>query len=129
MMGIDDIKDISWILTKAKNRLQKEVDEMVSEEDISVCPDIGKTRCAPTGENYLTLTSGGFEISGYRTHKRYCWPQQAVDAFLHCFSEVIRGRPKGWTLYWRAKPELRLSEYGYYARCRLLLSKREVDVS
>lgn len=124
MEGIDDIKEISWFIEKAKNKLRDEVNEMVLEEDISVCPDIGHSRCASTGEEYLTLTSGGFETE--TIYRRYCWPQKAVDAFLHCFSEVIRGRTKEYTLYWRAKPKLRMSEYGYYVRCRMLLSKKEV---
>ena len=125
MKGIDDIKEIGWFIEKAKNDLRDKYTEMVSEEDISVCPNIGNTRIAPTKEAYLTLTSGGFETSGCGIYKRYCWPQEAVDAFMRCFSEVIRGRTKEYTLYWRAKPELRMSEYGYYVRCRMLLSKKE----
>lgn len=72
------------------------------EEDRPVCPVIGNTSRAESGDAFVTFRSSTKEEGevgdGYPTTREAC------DAFLKAFREYAVGKD-GWALYWRHLPE------------------------
>lgn len=97
---------------------------------------------APTGERYVTLTSGGLKAEGAPIPSWFANEEDAIDFWLMEAKHYARER--GEQLYWREKPEMvssaflnvnqaaaiqdrrlrnTLSVELYFVWCRLLVSK------
>lgn len=112
-------------------KAQAELNRLVAEKtnEINVCPFEGVTHTAPTGEKYLTFMSHGYKGEGEKITKHFNWAQEAVDSFIKYLSDILIGGlvPAEYTLYWRKRPEVRLGEYGFHVRCRMLYSGKDIN--
>ena len=103
---------------------------------------------AVTGEQYVTMTTGGVKIEGeeirvYTTTPHTAWMLYLRDLLDHAKAKH-QGNKGGWTLYWRTRPELNADTFMapdmsatverrwietklYYVWSRLLVSNREAQ--
>ena len=88
-------------------------------------PNIGETRCAPTGEPYVTLCSGGIKEEGAVVPMMCGCASEAYLEWIAAFAEY--GRGKSGRLFWRQKPFLDTDtqEKWCLVRARLLISNKE----
>lgn len=116
---------------KLRIKAQKELNRLVAEKtnELNVCPFEGVTHTAPTGEKYLTLMSHGYKAMECTPPLYFNWAQEAVDSFMKYFYEILTSNTSvmEYTLYWRIRPEVRLGEYGFHVRCRMLYSRKDIN--
>lgn len=72
------------------------------EMDRPVCPVIGTTAIAESGDKFIAFSTGPHDEGDYLTP--YGTAFAACEAFLMGFEKWAEGKD-GWALYWRHKPE------------------------
>ncbi len=85
---------------------------------------------APTGEPYLTLTSGGAQPANTPVPMLLSAQDAAIENWVNAMLLYGGPNPVTLTLYWRERPSVStvvVGEASYYAvTCRALASMREV---
>ena len=78
-----------------------------------VWPEVGNCPFAPTGDEYVTIMSGGVKAEGENAPCLCSSPELATKLWLAAVLEYASNHQHG-TLYWRIRPE---SDGAYFAAC------------
>ena len=76
---------------------------------------------APTGEPYITLTSGGIKKPGYRVPAWFADKDEAIAFWL--MEAKHYAKEHGTQLYWREKPELTMQTFVAIDQASAILKK------
>jgi hypothetical protein len=108
-----------------KYDFEPRIQEILKESKIQTWLECGNFSQAPTGEPYLTVTSGGVKPEG---EPAYYYPEkkQAIATWFECFKAFCQLSGSGYNLYWRRKPFLAEIDGKFSVFSRFLISDKPV---
>lgn len=108
-----------------KYDFEPRIKEILVESMLLSWLECGNFSQAPTGEPYLTVTSGGVKPEG---EPAYYYPEkkQAIETWFSHFRSLCRLARSGSTIFWRRKPFLAEINGRFSVFSRFLISEKPV---